>query len=189
MHKPVKAERKRQAQRYRSRPHYEQPVNFSVGDYVLRSRVDEKLHANKLRVMWVGPYRVVGTADYYFTVEHLVNESTMDVHPSRLKYYADDSLKVTEELLDHIASQGTLLAVDAIVEHRVNPDMQAYEVKVKWLGLETIEASWEPLKTMSEDVPQLLLQYANEAKDDALLRAVASAIERKKRHAPTPSRD
>ncbi|KAG2975888.1 hypothetical protein PC119_g22364 [Phytophthora cactorum] len=66
--------------------------------------------------MWVGPYRVVGTADYYFTVEHLVNESTMDVHPSHLKYYADDSLKVTEELLGHIASQGTLLAVDAIVE-------------------------------------------------------------------------
>ncbi|KAG2765384.1 hypothetical protein PC129_g23987 [Phytophthora cactorum] len=67
--------------------------------------------------------------------------------------------------------------------------MQAYEVKVKWLGLETIEASWEPLKTMSEDVPQLLLQYANEAKDDALLRAVTSAIDRKKRHAPTPSRN
>ncbi|KAE8962456.1 hypothetical protein PR001_g29701 [Phytophthora rubi] len=64
MHKYVKAERERQAQRYRARPHYEQRVDFSVGDYVLRSRVDEKLHANKLRVMWVGPYRVVGSADY-----------------------------------------------------------------------------------------------------------------------------
>ncbi|POM73863.1 Chromodomain containing hypothetical protein [Phytophthora palmivora] len=37
---------------------YERPVDFSVGDYVLRSRVDEKLQSNKLLVTWVGPYRV-----------------------------------------------------------------------------------------------------------------------------------
>ncbi|GMF57135.1 unnamed protein product [Phytophthora fragariaefolia] len=148
MHKLVKDERQRQAKRCRSRPHYEQTVNFSVGDYVLHSRVDEKLHANKLRIMWVGPYRVVGSVEYYFTVEHLVNGSTMDVHPSRLNFYADDSLNVTEELLDHIASQGTLLAVEAIVNHKLNSDIEAYEVKVKWLGLETIEDSWEPCVKM-----------------------------------------
>ncbi|GMF33426.1 unnamed protein product [Phytophthora fragariaefolia] len=96
---------------------------------------------------------------------HTTNRHTMDVHPSRLKFYADDSLNVTEELRDHIASQGTLLAVEAIVVHKLNSDMEAYEVKVKWLGLETIEDSWEPLKTMCEDVPQLLLQYANYVND------------------------
>ncbi|OWY98193.1 hypothetical protein PHMEG_00031098 [Phytophthora megakarya] len=160
MHKAVKVERTRQAKMYRARHHYHQAVTFSVGDYVLRSRVDEKLHANKLRVMWVGPYRVVGSADYYFTVKHLVNGSTIDVHPSRLKLYADESLNVNEELLDHVAVQGTLLAVETIVEHRMNTDMLAYAVKVKWLGLEAIEDSWEPMKTMSEDVPQLLLKYA-----------------------------
>ncbi|POM59098.1 LOW QUALITY PROTEIN: Hypothetical protein PHPALM_36170 [Phytophthora palmivora] len=47
MHKVMKAERTLQSRRYQSRPHYEQAVNFSVGDYVLRSRVDETLHANK----------------------------------------------------------------------------------------------------------------------------------------------
>ncbi|ETP13878.1 hypothetical protein F441_11108 [Phytophthora nicotianae CJ01A1] len=185
MHKSAKGERQRQAKRYRLRPHYEQPVNFSVGDYVLRSRVDEKLHANKLRVMWIGPYRVVGSIDYYFTVEHLVSGKTMDVHPSRLNLYADDSLNVNEDLINHIASQGTLLAVEAIMGHRLNADMQAYEVKVKWLGLETIEDSWEPLKTMSQDVPQLLLQYANEAGDDTFLRAPTTAIDRKSRQSPT----
>ncbi|POM58209.1 Hypothetical protein PHPALM_37180 [Phytophthora palmivora] len=51
----------------------------------------------------------------------------MDVHPSRLKLYADSSLEVTEELLDHIACQGTLLAVEAIVYRRINSDMNAYE--------------------------------------------------------------
>ncbi|ETM99976.1 hypothetical protein PPTG_18364 [Phytophthora nicotianae INRA-310] len=181
MHKAVKDVRQRQSKRYKERSHYEQTINFSIGDYVLRSRVDEKLYANKLRVVWVGPYRVVGSADYYFTVEHLVNGTTMDVHPSRLKFYAYDSLNVNEELIDHIASQGTLLAVEAFVKHRLNPDMQSYEVKVKWFGLELIEDSWEPIKTMSEDVPQLLLEYATSSTDDLFLRAVMSAIDIKKR--------
>ncbi|POM77825.1 LOW QUALITY PROTEIN: Chromodomain containing hypothetical protein [Phytophthora palmivora] len=150
MHKAVKDERTRQAQRYRARPHHEQQVNFSVGDYVLRSRVDKKLHANKLRVMWVGPRR--GLLFYCGTSSH-----KMDVHPSRLKLYADSSLEITEELLDHIACQGTLLAVETIVDHRINSDMKAYEVKIKWSGLETIEDSWEPMKTMKEDIPQLLI--------------------------------
>ncbi|GMF20799.1 unnamed protein product [Phytophthora lilii] len=89
------------------------------------------------------------------------------------------TLNVFKELLDNVASQGTLLAVEAIVEHRLNTDMQAYEVKVTWHGLETIEDSWEPLKTMCEDVPQLLLQYANGADDDDFLRTVTAAINRK----------
>ncbi|POM77632.1 Chromodomain containing hypothetical protein [Phytophthora palmivora] len=186
-HRSVEAERKKQDRRYRDRPHFKQDVNFSVGDYVLRSRVDEKLHANKLRIMWVGPYRVIASTDYYFTVEHLVNGSTMDVHPSRLKFYADNSLDVSDELLDHIASQGTLLAVEAIVEHRLNSDMKAHEVKVKWLGLETIEDSWEPLKTIGEDVPQLLLEYAKIANDDDFLLAATSVIDPKQQKRSTRS--
>ncbi|GMF17256.1 unnamed protein product [Phytophthora fragariaefolia] len=159
-----------------TRYHHHTQINFSVGDYVLRSRVDEKRHGNKLRVMWVGPYRVIGSSDYYFTVEHLVNGTTMDVHPSRLKFYAVDSLNVNEETIDHIASQGTMMTVEEIVGHRMNHDMQAYEVKVRWLGLEAIEDSWEPIKSMSEDVPKLCLQYANEASDDDLLLAVTSLV-------------
>ncbi|OWY90102.1 LOW QUALITY PROTEIN: Chromodomain protein [Phytophthora megakarya] len=89
---------------------------------------------------------------------------------------------IETELLDHIASQGTLMAVETIVEHRLNPDMQAYEVKVKWLDLETIEDSWEPSKTMCEDVPHILLQFANNGQDDTFVRAVTSTLERKSRH-------
>ncbi|OWZ07337.1 Chromodomain protein [Phytophthora megakarya] len=119
-----------------------------------------QLHANKLRVMWVGPYRVV-----------------------------DESLDVNEELLDHMASQGTLQAVETIVEHRMNTDMHAYEVKVKWLGMEVIGESWEPMKTMSEDVPQLLLQYTNQATDDDFRLAVTSLVEGKSSRNPQQRRD
>ncbi|ETI42236.1 hypothetical protein L917_12080 [Phytophthora nicotianae] len=51
MHKEVKAKRTRRSERYRKRPHHEHKVNFSAGNYVLRPRVDEKLHANNLKVM------------------------------------------------------------------------------------------------------------------------------------------
>ncbi|POM60531.1 Chromodomain containing hypothetical protein [Phytophthora palmivora] len=162
MHKTVKDERSRQAQRYRARPHHEQQVYFSVGDYMLRSQADRKLHANNLRVIWVGPYRIVGSADYYFTVEHLVTGHKMDLHPSCLKLYADSSFQITEELLDQIASRGTLLAVE-----------------IKWWGLETIEDSWEPLKTMKEDIPRLLLEYAQDAEDGIILTTVTQGTDTK----------
>ncbi|ETI31997.1 hypothetical protein F443_21115 [Phytophthora nicotianae P1569] len=60
--------------------------------------------------------------------------------------------------------------------------MQAYEVKVKWLGLESVEDSWEPLKTISEDVPQLLSAYASASNDDNFQNAVTVAIDSKRRH-------
>eukprot|EP00644_Phytophthora_capsici_P017878 jgi/Phyca11/126394/e_gw1.62.241.1 len=51
------SEREKQRLLNRKRERGENMVNFTVGDYVLRSRVDEK-HGNKLQVMWVGPYQV-----------------------------------------------------------------------------------------------------------------------------------
>ncbi|GMF18784.1 unnamed protein product [Phytophthora fragariaefolia] len=90
-------------------------VNFAVGDYVLRSRVDEK-HSNELQVTWVGP--VVRADSHSFRVQHLITGEELDVYASRLKMYADDSLDVSDELLEHIASQGIVLAVNELKDHR-----------------------------------------------------------------------
>ncbi|KAE8897356.1 hypothetical protein PF003_g18627 [Phytophthora fragariae] len=79
-------------------------VNFDVGDYVLRSRVDEK-RQNKLLVTWVGPYAVTAShAHNVFTVNQLVTGEELDVHASRLKFFADKDLEVTEELLEHVSA-------------------------------------------------------------------------------------
>ncbi|GMF64573.1 unnamed protein product [Phytophthora lilii] len=61
--------------------------NFSVGDYVLWSRVDERLRGNKLMARWVGPYRVTEAREYSFIVEHLLTGDKFEVHGSRLKFY------------------------------------------------------------------------------------------------------
>ncbi|OWZ07145.1 LOW QUALITY PROTEIN: hypothetical protein PHMEG_00020505 [Phytophthora megakarya] len=88
-------------------------VNFAIGDYVLRSRINGK-HGNKLLVTWVGPYRVTRADSHSFQVDHLETGDKMDVHASRLAFYSDDSLDVTNELLEHVSSQGLILAVDKL---------------------------------------------------------------------------
>ncbi|KAG2920126.1 hypothetical protein PC118_g17206 [Phytophthora cactorum] len=87
------------------------------------------------------------------------------VHASRLKFFGDSNLEVTEELREHVAAQGIVLKVEAIREHRWNSDMQDYE---RWEGLEAIEDSWEPFKAMRKDVEVLVSTYVCKEKDNKL---------------------
>ena len=142
-----------------------QEVNFEVGDYVLRSRVDEKL-ANKLLVTWCGPYRVVEANEFCaFTIEHLVTRNRMCVHASRLKFYHDASLNVTQEMIDHVGSQGELLKVEALLEHRWNSAFGEMEVLCRWGGLEPIEDSWERLSRLYLEIPKLLDEWCKDKPD------------------------
>ncbi|GMF50219.1 unnamed protein product [Phytophthora fragariaefolia] len=62
--------------------------------------------------------RVVRADAHSFRVQHLITGTELDVHASRLKFYADPSLNVTEEPLEHISSQGIVLAVEKLKDHR-----------------------------------------------------------------------
>ncbi|KAF1774137.1 hypothetical protein PC116_g28025 [Phytophthora cactorum] len=90
------------------------------------------------------------------------------VHTSRLKFFGDSNLEVTEELREHVAAQGIVLRVETIREHRWNTDMQDYELLVRWEGLEAIEDCWEPFKAMRRDVEVLVSTYVLKAKDNKL---------------------
>ncbi|OWZ21811.1 hypothetical protein PHMEG_0003591 [Phytophthora megakarya] len=121
-----------------------QEVSFSVGDFVLRSRVDERRH-NKLLVIWIDPYVVTRADSHSFRVRHLVTGNEQDVHASRLKFYADTDLEVTEELLEHVAAQDIVL--------------------------KAIEDSWEPFKSLAHDSPVLVHSYVKAANDAKLATA------------------
>ncbi|ETO75988.1 hypothetical protein F444_08537, partial [Phytophthora nicotianae P1976] len=71
---------------------------------------------------------VVRADKHYFAVRHLLTGEEVDVHPSRLKFYADHSLQVTEELRNHIAAQGLMLSVAELKEARWNKAKKDYEV-------------------------------------------------------------
>ncbi|OWZ06767.1 hypothetical protein PHMEG_00020938 [Phytophthora megakarya] len=132
-------------------------VNFSVDDYVLRSRVNEKDRTNTYTVTSAQSYNVL-------KVKHLVTGTEADVHASRLKLLADRDLEITEELLEHIASQGIVLRVRELIQHRWNNTSRCYEIQGGWHGLEAIKESWEPLSVLHKDVKMLVHGYVATAK-------------------------
>ncbi|TDH66144.1 uncharacterized protein CCR75_005764 [Bremia lactucae] len=110
--------------------------NVSTGDFVLWSRVDERLRGNELM-------NNRGTR-VRFMIEHLITGGLFDVHGSRLKFFHNASTSVTAETLEHIGKQGIVLG---------------------WRGLQDIEDSWEPLVSMIRDVLVLIKEYVMQQKD------------------------
>ncbi|CAI5746325.1 unnamed protein product [Peronospora destructor] len=134
-------------------------ANFEVGDFVLWSRVDPRLSGSKLIVSWVswvGLFVVTGIKEHCFEAENLITKARNDVHGSRLKLYSKTALEVTEELREHISTQGLVLGVREICDLRYNNSAFAWELKVAWVGLEHAEASWEPISSINADVPGLV---------------------------------
>eukprot|EP00644_Phytophthora_capsici_P018100 jgi/Phyca11/114093/e_gw1.25.540.1 len=80
----------------------------------------------------------------------------------------DSSLDVTEEILEHVAAQGIVLAISKLKKHRWNTSIKDYEILVGWKGLESVEDSWEPLSSLAKEVRVLLDQYIQ--KQDAKVR-------------------
>ncbi|GMF51235.1 unnamed protein product [Phytophthora fragariaefolia] len=103
----------------------------------------------------------------------------MDVHPSRLKFYADQSLDVTAEVREHIAAQGLILPVRELKEARWNQEKKDDEVRVSWKRLESIEDSWEKIAQLVKDIPVLLAQFAAKSNDRQFAQHVAPGIKSK----------
>ncbi|ETP25725.1 hypothetical protein F441_01423 [Phytophthora nicotianae CJ01A1] len=94
-------------------------------------------------------------------LQYLITGNESNVHASRLKFFPESDLEVTEELREHVSAQGVILKVEAIREHRWNPDMRDFELLMSWEGLKPIEDSWEPMKVMHEDIGQLPYHCVN----------------------------
>jgi hypothetical protein len=168
MHKDVRVEREKQTKRNQRNQRHSRKPNFDIGEYVLRSRIDQK-HQNKLLATWIGPYRVIRADEHSFAVKHLTTGAEMDVHPSRLKFYTDKDFEVTEEIRDHVGTLGEILAVKALKDNRWNDAKGDYDVLVSWKGLESIEDSWESWKSLNTSIPVMLKQYADQCGDSQFI--------------------
>ncbi|RAW21378.1 hypothetical protein PC110_g22179, partial [Phytophthora cactorum] len=104
--------------------------NFDVGDFVLWSRIDQRLPNNKLLGQWAGLFKVTEAKPHSFVIQHLISDREYDVHASRLKFYADSELNQTAELLQLVSRQGMVLGVEDIRNHRFNDALDRWELQV-----------------------------------------------------------
>ena len=127
--------------------------NFSTGDYVLVSNV-LNVRRNKLQVRWSGPYRIISAkSDYIFTVLDLLSEKTFDCHCSRMRFYSDGHLHITEEILKQFAHDGHGFEIADVLNVRFNHRLNDWEVFIAWAGFESAEHTWEPLSQLLKDCP------------------------------------
>jgi Chromo (CHRromatin Organisation MOdifier) domain len=80
------------------------------------------------------------------------------VHCTRIKFYHDASLGVTEELKIHLQYQdSTLFVIEQLLELlEVRGQVQ---VLIQWMGFDDGENTWEPVTTIREEAPDLLLEF------------------------------
>ncbi|KAE8879159.1 hypothetical protein PF003_g36780 [Phytophthora fragariae] len=126
-------------------------AQYDIGDYVLYADVWAHTRA-KLRVKWCGPAQVTkAVSAWIFAVKNLLTGDEREVHASRLKFYSDVTLNVTEELLHQIAHNSEGHVVAQILDSRYSDAAKRFELLVNWRGLSSAEDSWEPAVTLLED--------------------------------------
>ncbi|OWZ07275.1 hypothetical protein PHMEG_00020358 [Phytophthora megakarya] len=124
MHKKVLDEKKRRRVQDMA-AHKGSVMNFDVGDFVLWSRIDQRLPDNKLLAQWFGLFKVTEARQRSFSIQHLVTGREYD----------------TTDLLEFILRQGMMLGVEAIRDHRFNDTLSRWELLISWIGLQAIEDS------------------------------------------------
>jgi transposase InsO family protein len=160
LHKQVSDSRKKfisKRRRDRKSQSKVQDFKFHIGDFVLVA-MPKNMIRTKMDFVWTGPYRIVESVnDYIFKVEHLITHETRDTHVTRMKFYCDKSLNVTEDLLNQIAHDSSGFIVEEIVDIRM--ENQEFQVLVSWLGFDDLENSWEPLFQFFEQMPRIVREF------------------------------
>jgi len=142
-----------------------QPVNFTVGDFVLIARL---IRPAKTQLEWLGPMRVVATpSDQVVEVEDLSTRHRHTLHSTRVKFYADKNLHLTTDITDHAQhvanAEWDVKAITNIRKTRTGE----FELLVNWLGFEDVEATYEPLNSMHESVPEMVRNFLTDASQPA----------------------
>ncbi|EGZ24057.1 hypothetical protein PHYSODRAFT_311193 [Phytophthora sojae] len=141
-------------------------AQFKVGDYVLYAGVWAHSRS-KLRVRWCGSVQVTAaTSNWIFKIMNIVTGDEREAHASRLKFYSDSSLELSEALLQHVAHNSEGHVVLKFV-------CASYEAAAKCYKL--LEGSWEPVQVMLEDVPAAVKAFITAHADEDIVRQLAEA--------------
>lgn len=106
-------------------------------------------------------------SDHVYQVEDLRNGNVDDIQALRLKFYFDSSLD-TEAIFPHILSSETGMAISRLLS-LVESEEGAILVSIRRKGVNPEEDTFEPLKSVYEDVPKLLHKLLNRNSTPTLL--------------------
>ena len=106
-------------------------------------------------LQWKGPCRGVAmlNGSNYDVQELVAPFSIITRHVSRLRFFRENDLGVSQDLTDYVAYANGGHLVSRFLDCRINPDNHQLEVLVQWIGLDDTENSWEPASVLLEDVP------------------------------------
>ena len=151
-------------------------ANFDIGDFVLVAKREFR-GGEKLSLRWRGPYRIVlARSDHVFDVEDLLTKHVASVHSSRLRFYHDPSLDVTADIQAHLAHQNLGYEVQDLLALRYDSDSKEFSALVSWLGFDEADHTWEPLLSLHEDIPSVVLHFLAHLPDRALAQRALSAL-------------
>lgn len=153
------------------------PINFDVGDFVLRGILQREV-SSKPSLKWKGPFRVTECrSEYIFQIEDLITGGKQDVHGRRLKFFRNSSFEIDEEIRDHLAyQQDELLVIEDFEDIRERSGV--IEIAVKWMGFDKSENDWVEFSTLREDVPEMLEDFITSIRSHGTprQRKIASSI-------------
>ncbi|GMF45199.1 unnamed protein product [Phytophthora fragariaefolia] len=86
------------------------------------------------------------TSNWIFKIKNLVTGDEREAHASRLKFYSDSSLEVSEELLQHVAHNREGHVVSKFLRASYDAPAKGYKLLVQWRGLSEQEDSWNQCK-------------------------------------------
>ena len=162
MHKKVEYSQRKTREQNRQKRLKDKAVkemNFQEGDFVLHACSEDYAGA-KLLVRWQGPYKIIKCKNQWiFLIEDLNTGSIKEVHYSRLKFYHDKSLNVSEELKQQVAHNQQGYEVKTFLDHRQNRISKEWELLTVWKGFSHQEATWESLQTLFDDLPEKVRKY------------------------------
>lgn len=155
-----------------------QPINFTIGDFVLVRRAQDKGH--KLSFKWLGPRRIKECkSPLVFVVENLLTGKQETVHARRLLLYRSnmDGVEVEPALLkvsEHSETQ--YQTVRSLLD--IRGAGRRAEILIEWDGLpDKLDRTWEPAEQVQEDVPDLLETFLRSSgKRDLKQRTLAAVF-------------
>ena len=159
-------EQKRKRRKARAKSYKVALPILNIGDYVLVIQPTKR--RQKLLYQYAGPYIVVGVSSGHLYQVRLMgdtNGKVQDCHVSRILRYASKSFgqELKPEQYAALIADAThdieAFRVEKFLACQFDDDEHKWKLYTKWKGFTDNDNTWEPVTSMHEDIPAMVLKY------------------------------